>query len=128
MKLLFDTHAFIWWDSEPSRLSRRVLALCEDRTNTLLLSVASVWEMQIKLQLRKIELAAPLEELVQRQQEVNGVEVLPVTLNHVLALRDLPPHHRDPFDRLLIAQSNVEKAGLVTNDPMIAKYAVDLVF
>ncbi|MCG2684183.1 MAG: type II toxin-antitoxin system VapC family toxin, partial [Planctomycetales bacterium] len=70
MKLLFDTHAFIWWDSEPSRLSSRVLALCQDRTNSLYLSVASVWEMQIKSQLGKLKLNTPLDELVRRQQEV----------------------------------------------------------
>jgi len=128
MKLLFDTHAFIWWDSEPSRLSSRVLALCQDRTNSLYLSVASVWEMQIKSQLGKLKLNTPLDELVRRQQEVNGVELLPVLLDHVLTLRDLPSHHRDPFDRLLIAQTVVENATLVTHDPLVAKYPVRVVF
>lgn len=107
MRLLFDTHAFIWWDSEPSRLSPRVLALCQERANTLLLSVASAWEVQIQLQLGKLKLATPLDELIRRQQEVNGVELLSVALGHVLALQNLPPHHRDPFDRLLIAQAKV---------------------
>lgn len=128
MKLLFDTHAFIWWDSDPSRLSPRVLALCQDRANVLLLSVASAWEMQIKVQLGKLELATPLGELIRRQQEVNGVELLPVALDHVLALHDLPPHHRDPFDRLLVAQANIEKAVLVTNDSIITRYPVEWLF
>jgi PIN domain nuclease of toxin-antitoxin system len=128
MKLLFDTHAFIWWDSDPSKLSPRVFALCQDRTNLLLLSVASVWEMQIKSQLGKLTLGAPLDELVRRQQETNAVELLPVTIDHVLALQHLPSHHRDPFDRILVAQANAEKATLVTHDPIIARYPVEVVF
>jgi PIN domain nuclease of toxin-antitoxin system len=128
MKLLFDTHAFIWWDSEPSKLSPQVLELCRDRTNLLLLSVASAWEMQIKLQLDKLTLALPLEELIDRQRQTNGIELLPITLPHVLALQALPPLHRDPFDRLLIAQANVEGVTLVTNDPLIARYDVSWLF
>ncbi len=103
MKLLLDTHAFLWWDSEPAKLSPQVLASCQDRSNTLLLSVASVWEIQIKLQLSKLKLTLPLAELIESQQQTNNVEVLPVALAHVLALQNLPPHHKDPFDRLLIA-------------------------
>lgn len=125
MKLLLDTHAFIWWDNEPAKLSPRVLALCQDRTNILLLSVASVWEMQIKLQLGKLKLNLPLVEIIETQQQRNNIEVLPVALAHVLALQDLPPHHKDPFDRLLIAQANVEGATLLCNDPVFAKYGVN---
>jgi PIN domain nuclease of toxin-antitoxin system len=86
MKLLLDTHTFIWWDSEPARLSPQALALCQDRANTVLLSVASVWEMQIKLQLGKLKLNLPLAEVIESQQQTNNIEVLPVTLTHVLAL------------------------------------------
>ena len=125
MKLLLDTHAFIWWDNEPAKLSPRVLALCQDRTNSLLLSVASVWEMQIKLQLGKLKLNLPLVEIIETQQQRNNIEVLPVALAHVLALQDLPPHHKDPFDRLLIAQANVEGATRLCNDPVFAKYGVN---
>ncbi len=125
MKLLLDTHTFIWWDSEPAKLSPQVLALCQDRTNSLLLSVASVWDMQIKLQLGKLKLNLPLVEIIESQQQRNNIEVLPVALAHVLALQDLPPHHKDPFDRLLIAQANVEGATLLCNDPVFAKYGVN---
>jgi PIN domain nuclease of toxin-antitoxin system len=128
MKLLFDTHAFIWWDTDPFKLSSRVLALCQDRANEVLLSVASVWEMQIKSQLGKLEFGTPLGELISRQQHMNGVRLLPVVLDHVLALQNLPAHHRDPFDRILIAQANAEKAVLVTNDLMIARYPVERIF
>jgi PIN domain nuclease of toxin-antitoxin system len=128
MKLLFDTHAFIWWDSEPAKLSPRVLSLCQDRTNELLLSVASAWEMQIKFQLGKLEFNTPLGDLIARQQEINGVRLLPVALEHVLALQNLPTHHRDPFDRVLVAQANTENAVLISNDPMIARYPVEWIF
>lgn len=103
MKLLLDTHAFIWWDSEPAKPSPQVLSLCQDRQNTLFLSAASVWEMQIKLQMGKLKLTLPLAELIESQQQTNNLQILPVLLTHVLALEHLPAHHKDPFDRLLIA-------------------------
>ncbi len=127
MKLLLDTHAFIW-DSDPAKLSPRALALCQDRQNVLLLSVVNVWEMQIKLQLGKLRLTLPLREIIETQQQVNNVEILPITLAHVLALENLPAHHKDPFDRLLIAQAMVEGAVLVSGDPNIARYAVHVVW
>src|ERR1043166_5356027 len=122
MRLLLDTHTFIWWDSEPAKLSAQALALCQDRQNSLLLSVASVGEMQIKLQLGKLTLTLPLSELIQSQQQTNHLEILPVLLSHVLALQYLPAHHKDPFDRLLIAQANVEDVVIISNDPMFPKY------
>ena len=128
MKLLLDTHAFIWWDSEPAKLPPKVVDLCQDRANQVLLSVASVWEMQIKLQLGKLRLTIPLVELIESQQIRNGIEVLPVTLAHILALENLPSHHRDPFDRLLVAQANVEGAVLVSHDPVFVKYPVQLLW
>jgi PIN domain nuclease of toxin-antitoxin system len=128
MKLLLDTHAFIWWDSEPAKLSPQALALCQDRQNALMLSVVSVWEMQIKLQLGKLRLTLPLKEIIETQRQTNGIEILPVTLAHVLALENLPAHHKDPFDRLLVAQAMVEEAVLVNLDPNIAKYAVQVVW
>jgi PIN domain nuclease of toxin-antitoxin system len=128
MNLLFDTHAFIWWDSEPAKLSARVLTLCHDTTNVLFLSVASVWEMQIKQQLGTLKLNLPLAEIIASQQRRNGTEILPVSLAHVLALDDLPGHHKDPFDRLLVAQANVEQAVLVSNDPIFNRYTVNVVW
>jgi PIN domain nuclease of toxin-antitoxin system len=128
MKLLLDTHTFIWWDSELDKLSSRVLALCQDQTNILLLSVASVWEMQIKLQLGKMKLALPLAEVIESQRQTNNIDLLPVTLAHVLALQNLPVHHKDPFDRLLVAQANVEGATLLSSDRVFAKYPVKLIW
>ena len=119
MKLLLDTHAFIWWDSDPAKLSPTALALCSDPANLLVLSVTSLWEIQIKRQLGKLDLRLPLVEIVAHQQETNGVAVLAIAQAHVLALEDLPTHHRDPFDRLLVAQAVVEGATLISADAVL---------
>jgi PIN domain nuclease of toxin-antitoxin system len=123
MKLLLDTHAFIWWDSDPTRLSAKALAALGDRSNEALLSVASVWELVIKAQLGKLALRLPLADII-RQQQANGLRVLPVNLAHILGVEGLPPLHKDPFDRLLIAQANAEGADLVSADPMVTQYPV----
>jgi len=128
MKLLLDTHAFIWWDSEPAKFSPKALALCQDRANIVLLSVASVWEMQIKLQLGKLKLTLPLATVIESQQQTNEIEILPITLSHVLELENLPAHHKDPFDRLLVAQAKVEDAILISNDSVFANYPIKLLW
>jgi|SRR5215213_1682079 len=126
MRLLLDTHIFIWWADQPEKLSPATLSALEDETNELLLSVASVWEMQIKIQLGKLKLSLPLKQLLKNQQEINDLTVLPVTLTHVLALNALPFHHKDPFDRLLIAQSIEEELTVVTIDSQFSGYSVKL--
>jgi PIN domain nuclease of toxin-antitoxin system len=126
MRILLDTHIFIWWDNDPHQLPPQARVLCEDPDNTLVLSVASVWEMQIKQQLGKLNLRLPLTALVEDQQQANGIEVLPVSLVHVLALDSLPHHHKDPFDRLLIAQANAEGIGLLSVDAVFKQYDVKL--
>ena len=128
MKVLLDTHAFIWWDSAPEKLSPQARAACQDRANLLLFSVASAWEMQIKLQLDKLRLRLSLAEVIADQQQTNNIQVLPVALAHVLALQGLPAHHKDPFDRLLIAQANTEEAILVSHDPVFAHYPVEVLW
>ena len=128
MKLLLDTHTFIWWDSEPNKLSSAALKASQDPANTLILSVVSVWEMQIKSQLGKLSLNVPLSEIIKGQQQSNNIEILSVTLEHVLELHNLPHHHGDPFDRLLIAQANVEEALLVSGDSAFSKYPVKLLW
>jgi PIN domain nuclease of toxin-antitoxin system len=124
VRLLLDTHAFIWWDSEPAKLSPHAQALCSDLSNQLLLSVASVWEMQVKLQLGKLHLPSSLADIIEHQQRTNGVEVLPVTLTHVLTLEKLPTPHRDPFDRMLLAQAMAENLPLVSRDSVFQYYPV----
>ena len=123
MKLLLDTHAFIWWDSDPSRLSAASLAAIRDPANEVWLSVVSVWEIVIKLQLTKLTLRGVLADIVSEQQ-ANGLRVLGISLQHVLAVQSLPAAHKDPFDRLLAAQAIVEDAEFITGDPIYAQYPV----
>ncbi|MCC6300921.1 MAG: type II toxin-antitoxin system VapC family toxin [Anaerolineales bacterium] len=127
MKVLLDTHAFLWWDSEPERLSEDALVLCENPSTTLLLSAASIWEMQIKIQLGKLKIDLPLADVIEQQQE-NGVEILAVQSSHVLELSNLPFHHKDPFDRLLVAQARVEETAILSADPLIARYSVKVIW
>lgn len=126
MKLLLDTHTFIRWASEPGNLSKKVLDVLENKKNDIILSVASVWEMQIKIQLGKLKLSYPLRDLILKQQNSNDIQILPVSLEHVLALDSLPAPHRDPFDRLLIIQAMQEKLLLVSKDKIFQQYPVKL--
>ena len=127
MRLLLDTHAFLWWADTPEKLPGSVVTLCKDPETTLLVSVASAWELQIKAQLGKIRFSTSLEQLFQTQQ-ANGVLVLPVELPHVIQLGALPLHHKDPFDRLLIAQSMVEDTHLVSADAAFKDYSIKLLW
>ncbi len=128
MKLLLDTHTFIWMDAAPEKLPRQVTELLQNPEHNLLLSVVSVWEIQIKTQLGKLDIHNDLVKLVQEQQERNRLIVLPVTLVHVLALGKLPLHHKDPFDRLLIAQAVSENAALLSHDSAFAAYPISLLW
>jgi PIN domain nuclease of toxin-antitoxin system len=128
MKLLLDTHIFIWWADEPEKLSARALAALEDENNRLVLSVVSPWEIQIKAQLGKLKLSLPLGDLIESQQQANELEILPVTVEHVLALDTLPLHHKDPFDRLLAAQSIVEGLTVVSADPKLSAYGLTVIW
>src|SRR4030067_967878 len=128
MKLLLDTHAFIWWDSNPDKLSPRALTLCQYRRNTLIVRVASLWEMQIKAQLGKLKLNIPMAELIEKQKETNAIKVLTISLEHILELGNLPTIHNDPFDRLLISQARVEDATIVSTDSIFTQYPVPVVW
>ena len=128
VSLLLDTHAFLWWDNGAANLSPRVLALCHDPTVTLYLSLVSLWEIQIKSGLGKLSLRLPLRDLVADHQQKNGLRLLPITLDYLLALDALPPVHRDPFDRLLIAQAQVEGMTLAGADHVFTSYPVSLIW
>ena len=127
MRILLDTHIFLWADNDPEHLSPTAKASIEDTANSLVLSAASIWEIQIKAQLGKLALRLPLAELIDDQQQTNGIEILPKTLAHVLTLDALPQHHRDPFDRLLAAQAKTEGLTLLSADPVFKQYPVSLV-
>ncbi len=125
MKLLLDTHTFIWWSLTPEKLSNRVSSLLADPSNDLILSVASIWEMQIKLQLGKLNLELPLRELIETQQRTNNLQLLPIQVSHVWTLENLPIPHKDPFDRILIAQATVEQHSLLSSDAIFDAYPVN---
>ena len=116
MRLLLDTHTLIWWALSPEKLPNRVLTQLSDVENTLSLSLVSIWEMQIKLQLGKLTLNLPLPELIGSQSQINGLQILAIELAHIWKLAALPSQHRDPFDRLLAAQALVEHLPLVSID------------
>lgn len=126
MRLLLDTHAFIWLWEDVSKVPPRVLAACENPENQLYLSIASIWEMQIKVGVGRLSFQQPLPEIIENQKNENGVSILPVSLPHLWQLAALPAHHNDPFDRLLVAQATSEKMALITADRHIAGYPVEL--
>ncbi len=128
MKLLLDTPVLIWSAGNPEKLSDRVRNLLVDTNNSWLVSIASIWEMQIKLQSGKLSLNSALPNLIERQQQVNELQILPIELSHIYALEGLPSHHRDPFDRILIAQSIVENIPLLSIDMVFDSYPVQRVW
>jgi len=121
VKLLLDTHLLLWAAVEPERLSRRAQMLMNDTGNELLFSAASLWEVAIKRARGRPDFQADARSL-RRNLIDNGYHELPVTGEHAIAVGDLPPLHRDPFDRVLIAQSIVEGIMLLTADPVVARY------
>jgi PIN domain nuclease of toxin-antitoxin system len=123
VKLLLDTNVFLWMISGTS-LPARVTDAIGDPANELLLSVVSPWEMQIKSSKGNLELAAPVRQVVEAELQRGLVTLLPITLAHIEALSALPDHHRDPFDRLLIAQTLQENLTLVSADREIKLYNV----
>ncbi|MCI5150628.1 MAG: type II toxin-antitoxin system VapC family toxin [Candidatus Electrothrix sp. MAN1_4] len=125
MKLLLDTHIFLWLNSEPEKIPPAAYGACADPENQLYLSHVSPWEIQIKQQLGKLRLSATLPELIETQERMNDLNMLSIELPHIYALQQLPYHHNDPFDRLLIAQAQVESMVLVTVDHKISLYEVE---
>jgi PIN domain nuclease of toxin-antitoxin system len=113
---------------EPHKLSANASVEVLVPENQLFLSVASVWELQIKIKLGKFSFSDPLEEVIAEQQKINGLEILPVQLSHALFLENLPLHHKDPFDRLLISQAIVENMTLVSGDADFVNYEVKLLW
>ena len=122
MALLLDTQAFLWWVTDDARLSKRASRAIA--ASPCLLSVASCWEMAIKASLGKLELPGQVSRFVQEQLEVNGFNLLPVSLEHAGGVAGLPFHHRDPFDRLLAAQARYDELDIVSSDPIFTKYGV----
>ncbi len=124
MRLLLDTHTFLWFVAGAEELSESARTTLEDADNERFLSIASVWEMAIKASLGKLTLGLPLIDLVQGGAVDNGIALLPIELSHAAAVVDAPWHHRDPFDRLLIAQARTEGLTIVGRDVVFDLYGV----
>ncbi len=123
MKVLLDTHAFLWAELEAEKISTNA-AHAINQSSKRYVSIASIWEMQIKFMLGKLPIVTSVLDIVERSVRQGNVELLPITQDHIYALADLPPIHGDPFDRMLIAQAQHEGLTLVTADEKIANYAV----
>ncbi len=128
MKLLLDSHTLLWFLGGDQRLSGRARAAIEDLSNTRLFSTAGAWEIAIKAGLGKLTLAVPYSRLVPDQLRANAIELLPVNPEHLHALISLPFHHRDPFDRMLVAQASVERAILVSADAALDVYGIQRIW
>ena len=124
MALLLDTHAFLWWVDDSPRLSKRARAAIGRSDATCYLSLASCWEMAIKISLGRLQLAQRLDRFVAEHMAANGLHPLGVQLPHAARVVDLPFHHRDPFDRLLAAQAIEEGLSIVSADPVFTRYGV----
>lgn len=128
MNLLLDSHTFIWWRDDPDKLSPIAFSEISNPKNDIFLSVVTVWELQIKIALNKFSVRGRLEKAVKDEQKNNGFQILPVKLSHALYIENLPLHHKDPFDRLLISQAIIENMNLVSADANFADYQVNLLW
>lgn len=124
MRALLDTHTFFWFIEDNPRLSAHAKDLIADGTNEIMLSMASFWEMAIKISLGKLSVSGPFASYISQQLSGNNIGVLDISLQHIAAVVTLPFHHRDPFDRLLIAQAQVEQIPLISVDTTFDAYAI----
>lgn len=123
MKLLLDTHALLWWLDDPALLSEAAREVISEPENDVFVSSAVVWEIAIKRSLGKLTAPPNLEAVIQ----ACGFQALSITVAHALATETLPPHHRDPFDRMLVAQARIENSTIVSRDPILSQYGIPLI-
>lgn len=125
MKILLDTHAFLWLTKDDPLVSKKAKKLFLDQDNKFYLSLVSIWEMAIKISLGKLKLKEPLDKFILNQLHENSIEQLIISFRHVVKVRNLPFHHRDPFDRLLISQALEEDFSILSSDAAFDKYEVE---
>ncbi|MGH7577610.1 MAG: type II toxin-antitoxin system VapC family toxin [Longimicrobiales bacterium] len=128
MRALLDTHAFIWWSTADSRLGKRATRIIRDSDNELLFSAASAWEIATKHRLGKLREAETILEDLPEALSLSRFEALPISLEHAAEAGSLSGAHRDPFDRMLIAQSRIERIPVVTADPIFKSYDVEVLW
>lgn len=124
MTLLLDSHALIWFAEDDPNLSRRAKAAVEDAANSVFYSAATIWELAIKLQLGKIRMSLDLASEFRQRLEERGFEFLPIDYGHAAHVASLPLHHRDPFDRLLVAQAKLEGLTMISHDGQLDAYGI----
>lgn len=127
MTVLIDTHCWLWWIESPERLSDRALDLIKRGENTVLFSAASSWEIAIKYAIGKIHLPEPPEEFIPKRLTRDSFTTIPIEHSHTLRTASLPLHHSDPFDRLLVAQAQLENVPILTADPKIGLYKIAVI-
>ena len=127
MKILLDTHALLWWQADDPRLTEAARSIIADPSNRLVWSVASSWEIAVKIGIGKLRLDGPLDRLYSDIISEVGAELLPITHAHCCRLAALPQLHRDPFDRMLVAQAQAEELPILSADPKLAMYEVETV-
>jgi PIN domain nuclease of toxin-antitoxin system len=128
LKLLVDTHCWLWYLLSPEKLNSSARELLQDREHDFYLSTASAWEIVIKYDLGKLEIPLKPTEYIPKRLAILDHFSLPITLAHVLEVEKLPRHHKDPFDRILVAQARVDSLKLITADDILRRYDVPLVW
>jgi len=128
MKMLLDTQVFLWWITDDPKLPAHVRKIIADGENELLLSSASCWEIAIKSQIGSLKLPAKTDVFIAEQMALNAIQSLPVQASHALNVFNLPQHHRDPFDRMIISQAQLEGLPVLTSDPLFARYKVKIIW
>ncbi len=123
MSYLIDTQIFIWALENNPRLSKKAIDLLENNSNSIYISIVSLWEIAIKTNIGKLELSQPLEEIIRRLPEAE-ISIFTIQTEHVLGLNNLPFYHRDPFDRILIAQAIAENMEIISSDEIFSHYPV----
>jgi PIN domain nuclease of toxin-antitoxin system len=128
VRALLDTHAFLWWISGDDLLSERAQQAIADGRNEIFVSAASIWEIAIKARLGRLSVPGDPGQFIGGQVVENAFRGLPIMAGHALRVWELPDHHRDPFDRMLVAQAQVEGLALISRDPHVARYDVEVVW
>jgi PIN domain nuclease of toxin-antitoxin system len=128
MRFLLDTHTWLWAVSAPERLRHEGAKLIEDAANTVVFSAVSALEIAIKVSLGKLKLPVPASDFVSSRVDALGMAVLPVYVTHALRVASLPQHHKDPFDRLLVAQCQIERLPLMTADTALTAYDIEIIW
>ena len=128
MKAILDTHTLLWLVDRPEKLPEKVSSFCENENNELYISIASFWELSIKISIGKIELDNNALIQLKKWCDKNAVTILPISILHCNQVQTLPFHHRDPFDRLIIAQAICDKLSILTIDEYFPKYDIDIIW